>query len=30
MIFSLDVRRARKGDCLLLHFGTQGRARASS
>ena len=20
MIFSLDVRRARKGDCLLLHF----------
>ena len=22
MIFSLDVRRARKGDCLLLHFGT--------
>jgi hypothetical protein len=21
MIFSLDVRRARKGDCLLLHFG---------
>src|SRR5919109_409972 len=26
MIFSLDVRRARKGDCLLLHFGsTSGR-----
>jgi hypothetical protein len=24
MIFSLDVRRARKGDCLLLHFGTKG------
>lgn len=22
MIFSLEVRRARKGDCLLLHFGT--------
>jgi hypothetical protein len=22
LIFSLDVRRARKGDCLLLHFGT--------
>ena len=22
MIFSLDVRRARKGDCLLLHFGS--------
>ena len=22
VIFSLDVRRARKGDCLLLHFGT--------
>jgi hypothetical protein len=22
MILSLDVRRARKGDCLLLHFGT--------
>jgi len=22
MIFSLDVRRARKGDCLMLHFGT--------
>jgi hypothetical protein len=21
-IFSLDVRRARKGDCMLLHFGT--------
>ncbi len=21
MIFSLEVRRARKGDCLLLHFG---------
>lgn len=23
MFFSLDVRRARKGDCLLLHFGTK-------
>ena len=23
MIFSLDVRRARKGDCLFLHFGTK-------
>jgi beta-lactamase superfamily II metal-dependent hydrolase len=23
MIFSLDVRRAHKGDCLLLHFGTK-------
>lgn len=23
MIFSLDVRRARKGDCLLLHVGTK-------
>ena len=22
MVFSLEVRRARKGDCLLLHFGT--------
>jgi len=22
VIFSLDVRRARKGDCLLLHFGS--------
>ena len=22
MILSLDVRRARKGDCLLLHYGT--------
>src|SRR5688572_15720187 len=24
MIFSLDVRRARKGDCLILHYGTEG------
>jgi hypothetical protein len=23
MIFSLDVRRARKGDCMLLHYGTE-------
>ena len=23
MIFSLDVRPARKGDCLLLHFGSE-------
>ena len=23
MIFSLDVRRARKGDCLLLHYGSK-------
>ena len=23
MIFSLDVRRARKGDCLLVHFGSK-------
>ena len=23
MIFSLDVRRAHKGDCMLLHFGTK-------
>ncbi len=25
MIFSLDVRSARKGDCLLLHFGSQDK-----
>jgi hypothetical protein len=25
MIFSLDVRRARKGDCLLLHFGSAAK-----
>lgn len=25
MIFTLDVRRARKGDCLLLHFGTKSK-----
>ena len=23
MFFSLDVRRARKGDCLILHYGTE-------
>ena len=23
MIFTLDVRRAKKGDCLLLHYGTK-------
>jgi beta-lactamase superfamily II metal-dependent hydrolase len=23
MIFSLDVRRARKGDCLIIHYGTK-------
>ena len=27
MIFSLDVRRARKGDCLLLHYGTRTKPR---
>jgi hypothetical protein len=27
MIFSLDVRRARKGDCLLLHFGSRAEPR---
>ncbi|HET9865540.1 MAG TPA: hypothetical protein VFP37_19040 [Steroidobacteraceae bacterium] len=27
MIFSLDVRRARKGDCLLLHYGTAANPR---
>jgi hypothetical protein len=25
MIFSLDVRRARKGDCLMLHWGTKNK-----
>jgi hypothetical protein len=25
MIFSLDVRPARKGDCLLLHYGTAAK-----
>jgi hypothetical protein len=24
MMFSLDVRRARNGDCLILHYGTAG------
>jgi len=23
MIFSLDVIRARKGDCLILHYGSK-------
>jgi glyoxylase-like metal-dependent hydrolase (beta-lactamase superfamily II) len=23
MIFSLDIRRARKGDCLILHYGSK-------
>ena len=23
MIFTLDVRRARKGDCLILHYGSK-------
>ena len=27
MIFSLDVCRARKGDCLLLHYGTKDEPR---
>ena len=27
MIFSLDVRRARKGDCTLLHYGDSGNPR---
>ena len=27
MIFSLDVRRARKGDCLLVHYGTKAKPR---
>lgn len=25
MIFSLDVRRARKGDCLLVHYGSKNQ-----
>ncbi|MEA2985252.1 MAG: hypothetical protein QOD94_1506 [Alphaproteobacteria bacterium] len=25
MFFSLDVRRARKGDCLLLHYGSKDK-----
>jgi hypothetical protein len=27
MIFSLDVRRARKGDCMLLHYGSNANPR---
>ena len=27
MLFSLEVRRARKGDCLLLHYGTTADPR---
>ncbi|HEX8031613.1 MAG TPA: hypothetical protein VF491_24260, partial [Vicinamibacterales bacterium] len=27
MNFSLEVRRARKGDCLLLHYGTKADPR---
>src|SRR5262249_55296479 len=27
MIFSLDVRKARKGDCLLVHYGTREEPR---
>jgi beta-lactamase superfamily II metal-dependent hydrolase len=27
MLFSLDVLRARKGDCLLLHYGSKKRPR---
>ena len=26
-IFSLEVVRARKGDCLLLHYGTEKQPR---
>jgi hypothetical protein len=26
-VFSLDVRRARKGDCLLLHYGTKDKPK---
>ncbi|MGQ0762445.1 MAG: hypothetical protein ACT4OT_10595 [Acidobacteriota bacterium] len=25
MIFSMDVRRARKGDCLLIHYGSKNK-----
>lgn len=28
-IFSLEVRRARHGDCLLLHFGTKARPQVA-
>ena len=27
MRFSLDVMRARKGDCLMLHFGSDSAPR---
>ena len=27
MILTLDVRRARKGDCLLLHYGTKDKPK---
>jgi beta-lactamase superfamily II metal-dependent hydrolase len=27
MILTLDVRRARKGDCLLLHYGTKAKPK---
>ena len=27
MLFSLDVVRARKGDCLILHYGSEGDPR---
>jgi hypothetical protein len=27
MLFSLDVIRARKGDCLILHYGTKADPR---
>lgn len=27
MLFSLDVLRARKGDCLLLHYGSKAKPR---
>jgi len=29
MIFSLDVRRARKGDCLLLHYGSKDEPKVA-
>jgi hypothetical protein len=27
MIFSLDIRKARKGDCFLIHYGTKEQPR---
>ena len=27
MRFSLDVIRARKGDCLMVHYGTKAQPR---